>query len=437
MKGVRSFLVLVVLAAALGGFLYYDSKREPGDGKKQDKVFAAVTADKIARVTVKSISGDRTTIEKQGIAWQVTQPSAMPADEAELSGIASNLASLEVQRVVDDRATDLKQYGLDPARIEVAFTFAGKEHRLLLGQKTPTGADLYAKTPDSPRVFLVASYLESTFNKSSFDLRDKTILNIDRDKVERMEIVTAERTMTVTKQGADWRISAPIDARADFGAVEGIVGRLNTTPMKSVAAAAATDLKQYGLDPPAATVRVTSGSAQAGLAIGKSAGEGVVYAKDLARPMVFTIESALLDDLKKPADQFRVKDLFDARAFNTTRIEIVRGGQTITLEKDKGKDGWTQIAAARKPADAAKVDALLSALTGARAASFVDHIAGTGLETPEVTISIAYEDGAKHEKVAFARKGTDAFARRDGDAAAAKIDATALDEILKAIDGLM
>ena len=424
-----------MIAAALGGFLYYDSKREPGDGKKQDKVFAAVTADKIERVTVKSTSGDRTTIEKQGAAWQVSQPSAMPADEAELSGIASNLASLEVQRVVDDQATDLKQYGLDPARIEVTFTFAGKEHKLLLGQKTPTGADLYAKVPDSPRVFLVASYLESTFNKSSFDLRDKTILKIDRDKVERVEIVTAERTITVTKQGADWRISAPIDARADFGAVEGIVGRLNTTPMKSVAAADATDLKEYGLDSPAATVRVTSGSAQAGLAIGKSAGEGVVFAKDLARPMVFTIESALLDDLKKPADEFRVKDLFDARAFNTTRIEIVRGGQTITLEKDKGKDGWTQIAATRKPADAAKVDALLSALTSARAASFVDQISGSGLDAPEVTIAIAYEDGQKHEKVAFARKGADAYARREGDAGA-KIDSSALEGIIKAIDAL-
>ncbi len=435
MKGVRSFLVLVVIAAALGGFLYYDSKREPGDGKKQDKVFAAVTADKIARITVKSSSGDRTTIEKQGVAWQVTQPSAMPADEAELSGIASNLASLEVQRVVDDQATDVTQYGLDPARIEVAFTFAGKEHTLLLGQKTPTGSDLYAKVPDSPRVFLVASYLESTFNKSSFDLRDKTILKIDRDKVERMEIVTAERTITVTKQGADWRISAPIEARADFGAIEGIVGRLNTTPMKSVAAADATDLEQYGLDTPAATVRVTSGSAQAGLAIGKSAGEGVVYAKDLSRPMVFTIESALLDDLKKPADDFRVKDLFDARAFNTTRIEVVRGGQTITFEKETGKDGWTQIAAARKPADPAKVDALLSALTSVRAASFVDQIAGSGLDVPEVTIAIAYEDGQKHEKVAFARKGADAYARREGDAGA-KIDSIALEGIIKALDAL-
>ena len=181
---------------------------------------------------------------------------------------------------------------------------------------------------------------------------------------------------------------------------------------------------------------MTSGSAQAGLAIGKSAGEGVVYAKDLSRPMVFTVESALLDELKKPADDFRVKDLFDARSFNTTRIEIVRNGQTIALEKEKGKAAWKQVAPSAKAADAGKVEALLTALTSARATSFVDKIAGTGLETPELTVSIAYEDGQKHEKVAFARKGADAYARRDGDAAAAKIDATALDGIIKAIDAL-
>ena len=80
-------------------------------------------------------------------------------------------------------------------------------------------------------------------------------------------------------------------------------------------------------------MHVGSGSSQAGLAIGKSAGEGVVYAKDLSRPMVFTIESALADELKKPADDFRIKDLFDARSFNTTRVEIARGGQTTAFEK--------------------------------------------------------------------------------------------------------
>src|SRR6185436_3131750 len=151
------------------------------------------------------------------------------------------------------------------------------------GQKTPTGSDMYAKLPDKPRVFLVSSFLEATFNKSSFDLRDKTILKIDRDKVDRMEIDTPDHTLKVAKQGADWRITSPVEARADFGAVEGIIGRLNTTPMKAITAAEAADLKEYGLDKPAATARVMSGSTQAALSIGKSAGEGVVYAKDLSR----------------------------------------------------------------------------------------------------------------------------------------------------------
>ena len=439
MKGLRSFLVLLVIAAALAGYLYYDSKREPADDKKQEKVFAGVQSDKIERVTVRSVAGDRTTIEKQGTAWRVTQPAPVPADEAELSGITSNLASVQVQRVVDDQATDFKQYGLDPARIEVGFKFAGKDQALLIGQKTPTGADLYARVPDKPRVFLVPSYLESTFNKSSFDLRDKTILKIDREKVDHMEIETPDQTLKLAKQGADWRLTAPTDARADFGAVEGIIGRLNTTPMKAIVAGETgevNDAKEYGLDKPTATVRVTSGSAQAGLAIGKSAGDGVFYAKDLSRPLVFTVEQALLDELKKPAADFRIKDLFDARAFNTARIEIVRNGQTTVFEKEKGKDTWKQTAPAQKAADTAKVEALLTALSNTRASSFVEKMSDTGLDSPELTIGVTFDEPQRKERVAFAHKGSDAYARREGDASAAKIEAPALDAITKAIEAL-
>ena len=437
MKGLRSFLVLLVVAAALGGFIYYDSKQEPDSLSKNEKAFAGVQADKIEQVTVTSTSGEKTTVQKQGTAWQVTSPATVAADEAELSGIASNLASLEVQRVVDDQATDFKQYGLDPARITVNFKTGGKEQALLLGDKTPTGGDIYARLPGAPRVFLVSSYLEATFNKSTFDLRDKTVLKVDREKVDRLEVQTADRTMTFAKQGADWRITTPFEARADFGAVEGILGRLNASPMKAITAAEIKDpkeLEQYGLDKPAATVRVVSGSSQAGLAIGKAAAEGTVYAKDLSRPMIFTIESGLADDLKKPADDFRIKDLFDARSFNTTRVEVARQGKTVAFEKDK--DAWKQVAPAAAAADAAKVEALLTALTSARATGFESNAAATGLDAPEATVTLKFEDGKKQEKVMFAKKGTDAFARREGDAAAAKIDASTLENIVKALDAI-
>jgi hypothetical protein len=437
MRGIRSFLVLVVIAGGLGGYLYYDSKHPAEDTKKNEKVFADLKSDAITQVTVKSDKGETTTAQKQSNAWQLTQPVQAPADEAELSGITSNLASAEVQSVIDEKPSDVKQFGLDPARIQVSFKTGGTDHALLIGQKTPTGADLYARLSDKPRVFLIPSFLETTFNKSAFDLRDKTILKIDHDKTDRLEISSADRTVTLTKKGEDWQMTAPADARADFSAVDGILGRLNSTPMKAIIAENATDLKQYGLDKPDVTVHVGAGSSQAGLIVGKSAGDGIVYAKDLSRPMVFTVEKALVDELKKPADDFRIKDIFDARSFNTTAITVTYKGAPLSLEKDK--DGkWKQTAPSAKAADSTRVEALLTALTNARATGFVDKdkIGGTGLDKPDPVVSIKSEDGQKQEKVSFARKGTDAYARREGDASAAKIDASQLDAITKALDAL-
>jgi hypothetical protein len=433
MRGLRSFLVLLVIAAGVGGYAYFvESKREPTDTKKNEKVFAGVEADKIERVTVKSDKGETTTVEKKSGKWAETQPAAVDADQGELSGLTSNLASVESQRVVDEQATDFKQYGLDPPRIEVAFKAGGQDRRLLVGQKTPSGTDLYAKLPDKPRVFLISSYLESTFNKSPFDLREKSIIKIDHDKIDMIDVTSSDHDVKLAKSGSEWRIKAPVDARADFSAVEGLTGRLNTTQMKAIAAENPTDLKQYGLDQPAITVTLGSGSSKAGLAIGKPAAEGTVYARDLSRPIVFTVESALVDELKKPADDYRVKDIFDARAFNTTRVEAVRNGQTIAFEK--AGDKWKQVAPAAKDADATKVDALASALTGARATGFVDKT--TALDKPELTVTMKYDEGKKQERVVFGRQGTDAFARRDGDAGAAKIDVATLDGIIKALDAL-
>src|SRR5437899_1768443 len=148
MRGLRSFLILVVILAGLGAYLYFvESKREPGERKKQEKALGDVALEKIDHLTITSEKGETTAAERQAGKWQLTQPAGVAADESEMSGIASNLASLEVQRVVDDQPSDVKQYGLDPPRIAITFKADGREHKLLVGQKTPTGSDLYAKLP--------------------------------------------------------------------------------------------------------------------------------------------------------------------------------------------------------------------------------------------------------------------------------------------------
>jgi hypothetical protein len=437
MRGMR-FLILLIIAIPLGWYAYYDSKKGPvDDTPKKDKVFS-VESDKIDEIEVKSESGDHTTLRKKGTDWEIVQPLAAAPDQSAVSGITSNLSSVEIQRVIDENATDLKEFGLDSPRVEIAFKANGQQHKLQLGQKTPAGSDVYAKLPDSKRVFLVPSFLDSTFNRSTFDLRDKSVLKIDREKVDSFEVSSKDRTMRFEKKNGEWQIAQPAAGRAEFSAVDGLVSRVGSVQMKSIVSDA-TDLKKYGLDKPVSTVRLGSGSSQASLAIGSAAESGSVYAKDLSRPAVFTIESSLADDLKKDASEYRQKDLFDARSFNTTRLEIVHNNQTTVFEKTKTKtkDGkeeekWKQTAPAAKDADASKVEALIAAATGARATGFVDTTAKTGLDKPELTVAFKYDEG-KDERVAFARTKDTAYAARAGSPGAAKVDASVIDSIVKAL----
>jgi len=438
MRGLR-FIILLLIAIPLAWYAYHDSTKGPiDDSPKRDKVFA-VEADKIDELEIKSESGDRTALRRKGSDWEVVQPIASPADQAAVSGITSNLSSVEIQRVIDENPADLKEFGLAEPRVEVGFKANGKQLRLQLGQKTPSGTDVYAKLADAKKVFLVPSFLDSTFNHGTFDLRDKAVLKLDREKIDTVEVTAGGRPIRVEKKNGEWQIAEPPLGRAEFGAVDGLVSRISSVQMKSIVPDSS-DLKKYGLDKPAVTVRLGSGSSQATLLIGGPAETGTVYAKDFSRPTVFTIESALLDDLKKEASEYRQKDLFDARSFNTTRLEIVRTGQTTVFEKTKVKDKdgkeqekWRQTAPVARDVDAAKIEALISAATGARATGFVDSTAKTGLDKPELSLTFKYDEG-KEERVVFARTKDGAYASRAGSPGAAKVEASVIDAIVKAFE---
>jgi Domain of unknown function (DUF4340) len=447
MRGLRSTIVLLAVLLATGGYAYYISKKPAEDAtSKQEKVFGNIQADKIDEIRVKSASGDTTTLRKESGVWQIVEPIKTRADESEVSGMTSALAQLNVVRVIDENPKDLKDYGLGTPRIEVAFkTDADKAlaHTLLIGEKSPTGADLFAERQGQNRVFLIPAYQESSFNRSTFELRDKTVLKFERDKVDGVEVSAGGKSLQFSKEGGDWKLKKPLDVRADFGSVEGLVGRLQTVQMKSIVTnePGAGDLKKYGLDKPAATVNLNMGSARATLLVGGKADDTTVYARDTSKPLVMTIESSLADELKKGADDYRRKDLFEFRPYNANRIEITRGGTTVAFEKVKGEgqnavDKWRRVAPSAKDADKDKMDSLLSRLSNMRATSFVDSTANTGLDAPAMTVVVKFDDDKKAERVTFGKRENDAYAARPGEPGAAKIDATDFTEANKTLDEL-
>ncbi len=436
MRGMKSTLALLVILIGVVAYIYFvDSKKPVNDTEAKEKAFTGVTADDIEELQIKSGEGETSRLQKVDGKWQLVEPVKVEADNTEASNIASSLATIDIQRVVDENASNLKEYGLDPPRVDVAFRAKGKKdlQRILIGEKTPTGGDVYAQVQGSKRVFLVNSFLDGTFNKNTFALHDKKVLTFDREKADSLELVSPDKTLQFAKKGNEWSMVKPVAARADFGAVEGALERVSSVQMQGITAQDGDDPKKYGLDKPSATISVGLGSSKATLTLGKTE-NAVVYAKDAARPMIFTVAPTLTTDLFKDASEYRRKDLFDSRSFTMDKVTFVRGGETITLEKSKAKDGkevWKN--SAGKDVDAAKADDLLSKLGSLRADKF-QPAADPALKAPALTVTAQF-DSNKMETVTFARSGAMVVASRTDESGSATLETMAFDDLMKAIDG--
>jgi hypothetical protein len=434
--GLRSTIILLVLLIGVGSYIYFvESERDPAAADAKPKAFTELAADSIEEIRIKNADGETSHVQRVGDAWQLVEPNKAAADTGVVGTVTSNLSTLEVQRVVDENPTDLKPYGLEPARIELSFRLKDQKEfqRLLVGEKTPTGGDLFAKRPNEPRVFLISSYLDAIFNKTAFDLRDKSVLKFDRAAAERISVTEGGSTIEFTRDGMEWRIAKPIAARADYAAIEGLLTRLSSTFMQKIVAPEASNLGTYGLDRPALTAAVTGGGQTSTLMVGR-VDQGARFAKDSGRPEIFTVEETLFTELAKDAPDYRRKDLFDARSFTANRIEIRRGADMLAFDKSGTGESEMWKNAAGQTVDLMKVEDLLSRLTNIRAVTFEDTVPAS-LKTPNLSVTVRF-DNSKTETVTFGGSGADVVAARADEPGAAKIDSMPYEEAIKAVDAL-
>ena len=443
MRRSGSTIVLVVIAAAFGAYLYFvDAKKPIVDKDAKPKVFT-VDASAINQLEVKSASGDVTALKKDASGWTLTKPAAGPADQNSAADVAASLASLDQDRVVDENPSDLKTFGLADPRIRVTFNVSGEQstRELLVGDKNATGMGLYAKLPNDKRVFLIPNSAESSLNKSTFDLRDKTALKITPEKVDSVELASSKQTIRLVKAGDQWKLVKPIEAPADYTAVEGLIGQLQSAQMATLKdnPDEVKDLKKFGLDKPEVTATIDSAGAATVLQLGSTAENGTMWARDPARPVVFSITNGVADELRKAPSDFRRKEIFEFRPFNATRFQITRGSDTRVFERVKGTDGnpdtWKQTAPQTKTVDASNLEGALLDISNLRADAFLDKAGPTtGLDHPNAVITVKYDEGKKEETVKFGGSGPDVFASRPDQPGALKVEMGKFDEAVKKLD---
>jgi hypothetical protein len=305
----RGLIVAVVILATLGGVLYWSQHRKPseeaGAGTSPNAAPVIVKIDP-ANVTELVIKQKEPVALKKTAAglWQVTEPGPYPADQEAVAGVLSTLSALNADRVIEEKASNRKQYGLDPASVELDIR--GKDNamrQLLLGDDTPAGGDVYAALASDPRVFTIASYHKSSLAKSLNDLRDKNLLTLNADKVSRVELIKKGADLEFDRTKDGWQILKPSSSPADSTAVNDLVRIMTTAKMDlstSDDAAAA-----FARAAPLAIAKLTGDRGVQTLEVRRNKND--YYARSSGVDGAYKVDSTLGQAVDKKIDDFRQK----------------------------------------------------------------------------------------------------------------------------------
>lgn len=402
----KSTLVLLgVFAALLAGVLYFDSK----GGKKEAAEAKANTLVDLASDEVRKVvlvrEGETLAFERDEPGpWRLTAPLQAAADDYEVKGLVDALASLRIERVVEQEAGDPAAYEIPKA--EVSLWVKGKDApvRLLVGMENPLDKSLFAKREDDPRIVLLASTLKATLDKKLFDFRQKDVFKFTAADVRTVKVRAKDVAWEAAREASGWSLTSPVAALAAKTKVDALLDALSGLRAKEFAAEEKAEgtLAPFGLDRPDYEVRLSLPASNQEIVFALHKKGETQYATSSLSTKVVAFDGSVLADLDRKVDEMREKKVADFYAWDARRVTVKRDGLEIVAVKEKvgEEDSWLLDPAAKEEADRTKVEDFIRKIEGLEAAAFIDAPgppAAHGLDRP-TEIRILTKDYQDNEK---------------------------------------
>jgi hypothetical protein len=435
MKG-YGLLVAAIVLAALSGVLIWSNHRKPVDdtavkvsADAPPKILSLNIAD-ITKVDIKKKTGEEVALAKNDAGtWQIVTPKAWRADQNEISSMLSAYSSLTSEKLIEDKASSLEQYGLAQPAVEIQLTEKdNKTQKLFFGDSTPTNDGVYVTLVGDPRVFTLANYTRNGLDKSAKDLRDKRLLTFEPDKLSRVELSAKKQDIEFGRNKDQWQIVKPRPLRADDSLVQELIRKLGDAKMDL--AASDDDQKKavaaFASGTPVATAKVTDATGTQELEVRKDKTD--YYAKSSAVEGVYKVTVDLGTSLDKNVDDFRNKKLFDLGFTDPDKIELRDGAKSFFLTKG-GQDWWLPDG---KKADAIPAETYVQQVHDLAANKFVD----SGFANAAIELTVTSNGGKNIEKVFIAKDGDHYIAKRDGEPALYQFDPVVVTNMEKAAEDL-
>jgi hypothetical protein len=193
--------------------------------------------------------------------------------------------------------------GLEPPAIRITL-HDGKANadRVLLIGKTAETDKYYAKDGSRPTIFIIDKDIVDKSRRPIFDWRDKAITKLDRDKIDKIEIVRGAETISLLKAGSDWKL--PDEKKLQWDKISGMLNTLDFEKAKDIIDAPKS-LAPYGLDKPRLEVIFREGANEAGrvtFGADSQTPEGI-YSKASDKPAVLVVSKDVFDKFNVKAEE--------------------------------------------------------------------------------------------------------------------------------------
>ncbi len=396
----RATLILAGIALALGLYVYLVEIR--GAGRREEAEEAAkrlvnVEADAITRLELSTSDGPaaRLVRDADGESWRLEAPLEFPADAGQVSHLLDALGRLKSESTLDAPPEDLALFGLGAeskrVRVWVDEELAAE---IRFGGNTPVGSARYATLGDPPeRLFTVPTAQASALGPRLFDLRDKRMVKVDPEDVQRLTLSEYRtRVATVERSEDGWKIVAPAEELGDSERIERLI--------QDLVIARATESvdepgppAEYGLDNPEVEVELETAQGSHRVMIGRVQDRAYVRVNDEA--IVYRTADRLVMGMPRTLFAFRYKRVFDAEVGEVKRIEIAfpRDATTHVLLKEDGDWRHENV---EVELNSFSVEDVLWALENLDAVAIVEQSnPALGLDPARVRVRLLDEEGAE------------------------------------------
>jgi len=263
----------------------------------RDKALVRFENADIQKIEIKTLAETVTLQRESDDKWHIAAPAEFPANTDRINVLLNNAKNAKALEFVDP-AADQTWFGFDRPNVMVSFWKTGENNplQLIVGNPNVENTGLYVKTGDG--VSVTDPAILAQLKQSAFDLRDRVIASFKADDVASFEIAYPEAAILIKKDGEAWKADGKTLQTFE---VNNLLYDLAALEFAEEPAASASDLSQYGLNAPAATVTLRNAKQEDLVAFQFGKQAEMLFVKTAKADTIYPIDAAFWDELPKQA----------------------------------------------------------------------------------------------------------------------------------------